>query len=154
MGIDRNYNVAVDFIDRNVAEGRGNKAAFVDASRAISYAQLHDAVARVGPALARFGVEPENRIAIILYDSIEFPILFWGAIRAGIVPVLLNTLLTEDQYHYLLADSRAKMAFVSAALLPIVQRAATDVPTLRQIVAVGDGPHSAAAVRCAARRRT
>src|SRR5271169_1873844 len=142
MGIERNYNVAVDFIDRNVAEGRGNKAAFVDASRAISYAQLHDAVARVGPALARFGVEPENRIAIILYDSIEFPILFWGTIRAGIVPVLLNTLLTEDQYHYLLADSRAKMAFVSAALLPIVERAAADVPTLRQIVAVGDGPHS------------
>jgi 4-hydroxybenzoate-CoA ligase len=142
MDIERNYNAAVDFIDRNVAEGRGNKAAFVDASRAISYAQLHDAVARVGPALARFGVERENRIAIILYDSIEFPILFWGAIRAGIIPVLMNTLLTEDQYHYLLADSRAKMAFVSAPLLPVVQRAAADVPTLRQIVVIGDGPQS------------
>ena len=142
MDIERNYNAAVDFIDRNVAEGRGNKAAFVDASRAISYAQLHDAVARVGPALARFGLERENRIAIILYDSIEFPILFWGAIRAGIIPVLMNTLLTEDQYHYLLADSRAKMAFVSAPLLPVVQRAATDVPTLRQIVVIGDGPQS------------
>jgi 4-hydroxybenzoate-CoA ligase len=142
MDIERNYNAAVDFIDRNVAEGRGNKTAFVDASRAISYAQLHDAVARVGPALARFGVERENRIAIILYDSIEFPILFWGAIRAGIIPVLMNTLLTEDQYHYLLADSRAKMAFVSAPLLPVVQHAAADVPTLRQIVVIGDGPQS------------
>src|SRR5579863_9537658 len=142
MDIARNYNAAVDFIDRNVAEGRGNKAAFVDASRAISYAQLHDAVARVGPALARFGVERENRIAIILYDSIEFPILFWGAIRAGIIPVLINTLLTEDQYHYLLADSRAKMAFVSAPLLPIVQRAAADVPTMQQIVVVGDAPQT------------
>jgi len=142
MDIGRNYNAAVDFIDRNVAEGRGNKAAFVDATRTISYAQLYDAVARVGPALARFGVERENRIAIILYDSIEFPILFWGAIRAGIIPVLLNTLLTEDQYHDLFVDSRAKIAFVSAPLLPIVQRAAAGVPTLRQIVVIGDGPQS------------
>jgi len=142
MDIERNYNAAVDFIDRNVAEGRGNKAAFVNASHAISYAQLHDAVARVGPALARFGVERENRIAIIVHDSIEFPILFWGAIRAGIIPVLLNTLLTEDQYRFLFADSRAKMAFVSASLLPVVQQAAAAVPTLRQIVVVGDGPES------------
>ncbi len=142
MEIERNYNAAVDFIDRNVAEGRGNKAAFVDASRSISYAQLYDAVARVGPALARLGVERENRIALVLHDSIEFPIIFWGAIRAGIVPVLLNTLLTEDQYRYLFADSRAKMAFVSAPLVPLVQRAAADVPTLRQIVVVGDGPQT------------
>ena len=124
MELERNYNAAVDFIDRNVAEGRGNKAAFVDASRAISYAQLYDAVTRVGPALARFGVERENRIALVLHDSIEFPIIFWGAIRAGIIPVLLNTLLTEDQYRHLFADSRAKMVFVSAPLVPIVQRAA------------------------------
>jgi 4-hydroxybenzoate-CoA ligase len=142
MDVERNYNAAVDFIDRNVAEGRGNKAAFVDGSRAISYAQLYDAVSRVGLALARFGVERENRIAIILHDSIEFPILFWGAIRAGIIPVLLNTLLTEDQYRDLFADCRAKMAFVSAPLVPVVQQAAANVPTLRQIVVIGDGPQS------------
>jgi 4-hydroxybenzoate-CoA ligase len=142
MDVERNYNAAVDFIDRNVAEGRGNKAAFVNASHAISYAQLYDAVARVGPALARFGVERENRIAVIVHDAIEFPILFWGAIRAGIIPVLLNTLLTQDQYRYLFADSRAKMAFVSAPLLPVVREAAASVPTLRQIVVVGDGPQS------------
>src|SRR3972149_11418956 len=136
------YNAAVDFVDRNVAEGRGNKAAFVDASREISYAELRDAVARVEPMLARFSVERENRIAIILHDSIEFPILFWGAIRAGIIPVLLNTLLTRDQYHYLLKDSRAKMAFVSAPLLSIVQQAAKGVSTLKQIVVVGEGPES------------
>jgi 4-hydroxybenzoate-CoA ligase len=142
MGIDREYNAAVDFIDRHVAEGRGNKAALIDASRSISYGQLYDAVARVGPALARFGVERENRIAIVVHDSAEFLILFWGAIRAGIVPVLLNTLLTEDQYHYLFADSRAKLVFASAPLLPVVQQAAADVPTLRQVIAVGDGVKS------------
>ncbi|MCC6888345.1 MAG: benzoate-CoA ligase family protein [Hyphomicrobiales bacterium] len=139
MGVERNYNAAVDFIDRNVKEGRGNKAAFIDATRSISYAELCNAVSRVGPVLQRLGVERENRIALIVHDSIEFPILFWGAIRAGVVPVLLNTLLTNDQYRFLLDDSRAKVAFVSAPILAKLQEAAKGLASLKHIVAVGDG---------------
>jgi len=142
MGVGRDYNAAVDFIDRNVAEGRGNHTAFIDASRSISYAELCNAVARVGPMLEALGVERENRIALIMHDSIDFPILFWGAIRAGVVPVLLNTLLTSEQYRYMLDDSRAKVAFVSASVLPTVRHAAEEVPSLRQIVVVGDGPEA------------
>jgi 4-hydroxybenzoate-CoA ligase len=136
------YNAAVDFVDRNVAEGRGRKTAFIDPSRNITYGELRDAVARIGPMLARMGVEAENRIALILLDTVDFPILFWGAIRAGVVPVLLNTRLTTDQYRYLLEDSRAKVAFVSTALLPVVQNAAKDLPALKTIVVVGGGPDS------------
>jgi 4-hydroxybenzoate-CoA ligase len=136
----RDYNAAVDFVDRNVAEGRGGKTACIDPSRNLTYGELRDAVARIGPLLARLGIEPENRIALILLDTVDFPILFWGAIRAGIIPVLLNTRLTADQYRYLLEDSRAKAAFVSTALLPVVQEAAKDVPTLKSIVVVGGGP--------------
>src|SRR5579872_7345311 len=142
MGIDRDYNAAVDFIDRHVAEGRGNKAAFVDPSREISYAELSRAVARVGAVLAQLGVERENRVVLILHDTVDFPILFWGAIRAGVVPVLLNTLLTVDQYRYLFEDSRTKAIFVSTALLPDVREAAKDLPGLRRIVVVGGGPGS------------
>lgn len=140
MGVDRDYNAAVDFIDRHVAEGRGNNAAFVDPSREISYAGLGNAVARVGAVLARLGVERENRIVLILHDTVEFPILFWGAIRAGIVPVPLNTILTSDQYHFLLDDTRGKIVFVSPSVLPSVEAAAAGVPTLKHIVVVGDGP--------------
>ena len=136
----RDYNAAVDFVDRNVAEGRGDKTACIDPARNITYGELRYAAARIGPMLTRLGIEPENRIALILLDTVEFPILFWGAIRAGIVPVLLNTRFTADQYRYLLEDSRAKAAFVSAALLPIVQEAAKDVSTLRAIIVVGGGP--------------
>jgi 4-hydroxybenzoate-CoA ligase len=142
MTTEREYNVAVDFVDRNVQEGRGAKTAFVDPARNLTYGELLDQVSRVGPMLARLGVEQENRIALILLDTVEFPVLFWGAIRAGVVPVLLNTRLTVDQYHYLLADSRAKVAFVSTALLPMVQEAAVDVETLKSIVVVGGGPES------------
>jgi len=138
MGVDRDYNAAVDFIDRHVAEDRGNKAAFVDPARAISYAELSNAAARVGAVLARLGVERENRIVLILHDTVEFPILFWGAIRAGIVPVPVNTILTPDQYHFLLEDTRGKIAFVSPSLVPSVQAAAEGVSTLKHIVVVGD----------------
>ncbi len=138
----RDYNAAVDFVDRNVAEGRGDKTAFIDPSRNLTYAELRDAAARIGPMLARMGIEPESRIALVLLDTVDFPILFCGAIRAGIIPILVNTRLTVDQYRYLFEDSRAKAVFVSTALLPVVQEAATDLPNLKQIVVVGGGPTS------------
>lgn len=136
----RDYNAAVDFVDRNVAEGRGDKTAFIDPSRNLTYSELRDATARIGAMLARIGIEPENRIAMVLLDTVDFPIMFWGAIRAGIVPVLLNTRLNAEQYRFLLEDSRAKAVFVSAPLLPVVQEAARQVPSLRAVVVVGGGP--------------
>src|SRR6202142_302369 len=136
----RDYNAAVDFVDRNVAEGRGEKTAFIDPSRNLTYGELRDTAARIGPMLARMGIETENRIALVLLDTVDFPVLFWGAIRAGIVPVLVNTRLTVDQYRYLFEDSRAKAVFVSTALLPMVQEAAKDLPNVKEIVVVGGGP--------------
>ena len=138
----RDYNAAVEFVDRNVAEGRGEKTAYIDPSRNLTYGELRDTAARIGPMLARMGIEPENRIALVLLDTVEFPVLFWGAIRAGIVPVLVNTRLTVDQYRYLFEDSRAKAVFVSTALLPMVQEAAKDLPNVKEIVVVGGGPAS------------
>jgi 4-hydroxybenzoate-CoA ligase len=138
----RDYNAAVDFVDRNVAEGRGEKTAFVDPSRNLTYGELRDNAARIGPMLARMGIEPEDRVALVLLDTVDFPVLFWGAIRAGIVPVLVNTRLTVDQYRYLFEDSRAKAVFVSTALLPIIQDAVAELPNLVSVVVVGGGPAS------------
>ena len=138
----RDYNPAVDFVDRNVTDGRGDKTACIDPARNLTYGELRDEAARIGPLLARLGIEPEQRIAVVLLDTVDFPVLFWGAIRAGIIPVLLNTRLTADQYRYLLEDSRAKAVFVSTALLPVVQEAAKDLPTLKSIIVVGGGPDS------------
>ena len=140
MGFGQEYNAAADFVDRHVREGRGDKTACIDPSRNITYAQLLDEAARVGPMLARLGVERENRVAMVMLDTVDFPVLFWGAIRAGVIPVLLNTRLNADQYHQLLEDSRAKVVFVSTALLPVVQEAANGLPALKAIVVVGGGP--------------
>ncbi|MBI4273922.1 MAG: benzoate-CoA ligase family protein [Rhizobiales bacterium] len=137
MGTD--YNAAVDFVDRNVDEGRGEKVAFIDPSRTITYRQLRDAASRVGSVLTRFAVEPEDRVAMVMLDTVDFPIVFWGTIRAGIIPVLLNTRLTVDQYRFVLEDSRAKVAFVSPALLPVVEEAASGLTTLKEIIITGGG---------------
>ena len=73
-------------------------------------------MARVGPMLAKLGLQREDRVAMIMLDTVDFPVLFWGAIRAGIIPIPLNTLLPVEQFRYILEDSRAKALFVSAAV--------------------------------------
>jgi benzoate-CoA ligase len=111
------YNAAVDLIDRNL-QARPEKLAFIDERTSLSYAELAERVDRAAGALLALGVQPENRVLLALQDTIDFPTAFLGAIKAGIVPIALNTLLLAVDYAFVLADSRAKVAIVSASLLP------------------------------------
>src|SRR6202166_3105134 len=115
------YNAVTWLLDRNVDEGRGAKPAFTDTISELTYGQLQKQSCRLANMLRRLGVRREERVAMIMLDTVDFPIVFLGAIRAGIVPVPLNTLLTADQYAYVLADCRARVLFVSEALLPVVK---------------------------------
>src|SRR4029077_4324329 len=135
----RNYNAAVDMVDRNVAEGRGDKTAFIDPARRLTYGELADRVARVGPMLARLGLQREDRLAMIMLDTVDFPVLFWGAIRAGIIPIPLNTLLPVEQFRYILEDSRARALFVSPPFLKAAEAAVAGLP-LKTLVVAGDAP--------------
>src|SRR4051794_7112583 len=87
--------------------------------------------------LRRLDVRREERVAMIMLDTVDFPIVFLGAIRAGIVPVPLNTLLTADQYAYILADCRARVLFVSEALYPVVKEVVGRMPDLEHVVVSG-----------------
>ncbi|MGH8726185.1 MAG: benzoate-CoA ligase family protein [Burkholderiales bacterium] len=111
------YNAAVDLIERNLAAGRGGKTAYIDDAGATSYAQLAERVDRAANALRALGIKREQRIAIAMLDCADWAALFLGAIKAGIVPVALNTLLTPADYAYQLKDSRARALFVSRPLL-------------------------------------
>src|SRR5205823_10027846 len=96
---------------------------------------------RLANVLRRLGVRREERVAMIMLDTIDFPIVFLGAMRAGIVPVPLNTLLTSDQYAYVLADCRARVLFVSEALLPVVKDIVARLPDLEHVVVSGKDAH-------------
>src|ERR1700756_2099695 len=117
------YNAASDLIDRNIAAGSRDKPAFIDRQRRLTYGELERETARAANYLQRLGLRREDRVALVLLDPVDFPVLFLGAIRAGIVPVPLNTLLTAEHYAYILADTRARVAFVSEALLPVLEPA-------------------------------
>jgi benzoate-CoA ligase len=109
------YNAAVDILDNSVARYQ-EKTALIDHRGSCSYAELNDRVRRVADVLNCLGVEREQRILLCLTDTRDFPTLFLGAIRAGVIPVPLNTLLTTEDYSWILNNSGAKAVFVSAEL--------------------------------------
>ena len=90
----RPYNAVTDFVDANVARGLGGKIAFIDPERSLTYGELQSRTCQFAAALTRLGLRPEDRIALLLHDTVDYPVAFWGAIRAGIVVIPLNTLLT------------------------------------------------------------
>src|ERR1700760_3400716 len=135
------YNAVTWLLDRNVEEGRGNKLAYTDGTSELSYGELQKQSCRVANMLRRLGVRREERVAMIMLDTVDFPSVFLGAIRAGIVPVPLNTLLTSDQYAYVLADCRARVLFVSEALLPAVKDIVGRMPDLEHVVVAGRDAH-------------
>ncbi|HSG96172.1 MAG TPA: benzoate-CoA ligase family protein, partial [Afifellaceae bacterium] len=137
MTYPRDYNAAVDFIDRNVAEGRADKPAFIDPRRTLTYGGLQAATNRMANLLAAHGMTREDRVAMIVLDTIDFPTIFFGAIRAGVVPVAVNTLLATDQYRHILEDSRARALFVSEPLLKTVAPALDGLEALNTVFVVG-----------------
>src|SRR5213076_1931645 len=135
------YNAVTWLLDRNVDQGRGGKLAFTDTVSELSYGDLQRQTRRLANLLRRLGVRREERVAMIMLDTTDFPVVFLGAIRAGIVPVPLNTLLTSDQYAYVLADCRARVLFISEALLPVVRDMLGGMPDLEHVVVAGADAH-------------
>ncbi len=136
MGCPRQYNAAADLVDQNVEAGYGGKVAFADPQRTLTYGQLQTATCRMANLLQGLNIKPETRVAVLMLDTVDFPVVFWGAIRAGIVPVCLNTLLTTAQYEYMLSDSRAQALFVSAPLLAMVEPVLDSLKFLKHVVVV------------------
>ena len=119
------YNAAADLVSRNLASPeRATKIAFVDDLGTYSYADVAERVDRAASTLRALGLEPEQRVALALLDGIDFVACFLGAIKAGIVPIPLNTLFQPPDFAYILADSRAKVLVVSRELAPALAEAA------------------------------
>ena len=156
------FNVAVAFVDRHLAEGRGAKVAIRSAAGDVTYAELAERVNRCGNALLGLGVHRGDRLLMVVKDCPEFFYLFWGAIKAGIIPIPLNTLLRADDYRYIIEDSRCAALVwstefegeVKAALAAARPKPAVALPVEggERNVRVGDLPRVRRAPRGPGRR--
>jgi benzoate-CoA ligase len=154
--LPQRFNVATHFLDRHVAEGRGAAPAFHCEGRVLTYGGVQELANRTGNALRELGVDLEQRVLMLCLDAPEFLGTFWGAIKAGAVPVPVNTLLRGPDYLYLLNDSRARVAVVSAPLLPEVAPVLAQAPHLRHVLVAGGppGPYLSYEARVAAASAT
>jgi benzoate-CoA ligase len=134
----RDYNFAADILARNLAAGRGDKAAFIDDRGPCSYAALAERVERFGHVLRSLGMRTEERVLICLLDTIDWPTAFLGAIKAGVVAVPVNTLMTEDDYRFMIEDSRARIVVVSVELLPKFEKAIAASKTIAHVIVSGE----------------
>jgi benzoate-CoA ligase len=121
MPLPRDFNFAAHLFATN--QGRAGKIAYVDDRGTLSYGQLEDRSRRLAAGLLGLGLRRDDRVLLLMLDGNEWPVSFLGCLHAGIVPVCVNTLLTADDYAYMLEHSQAKAALVSGALLPVLRSA-------------------------------
>jgi len=136
-----NGNAAAWFVDRHLAEGRAEKTVFREVAgkkREATYGDLAKRSDLVAGAFGRAGIRREERVACLILDQLEYPEVFWGGLKAGIIPVALNTLLAAPVYDTILRDSRAVCLVISEELLPTVSPVLKDNPYLRRVVVIGE----------------
>ena len=139
---ETNGNAAAYFVDRHRTGPVAAKAAFIEAvpgGRTITYQDLALQSDRMAALYERHGLRAEDRAAMLVLDLVEFPVIFWGSMKAGIVPIPLNTLLSTEVYNAILMDSRARALFVSAELLPTVEPILAGNPYLQAVFVIERG---------------
>ena len=117
------FNFADHLLAQNA--GRANKPAFIDDHGTLTYGQLDERVRRLGAGLRSLFLRREERVLILMHDCNDWPVAFLGSAYAGLVPVAVNTLLTADDYAYMLEHSRAQTVLISGAVLPTLNAAMT-----------------------------
>lgn len=133
--LPQRFNFAHHILTLN--HGRKNKLAFRDDHREMSYGELDLKVRQFAAGLLEHGVQAEQRILLVMHDSIDMPVAFLGALFAGVIPVPVNTLLPADNYAYMIKHSEAKMIVVSEALLATVKEALTQAGLTIPVVVTG-----------------
>src|SRR5882724_12184854 len=137
------FNFAQHLLALNAA--RPDKTAYIDDTDRLTYAQLAERVRRFAGALAELGIKREERVLLLMHDTNHWPVAFLGCLYAGVVPVAVNTLLTADDYAYMLRHSRAQAALVSTALAPALAIAIAQAPNeLRHVIIAATGAASPA----------
>src|SRR5437868_6845749 len=111
--IAQRYNASRILFD-NLDKGRADRLALTGPLGARSYAELCAEASRWGHGLLSLGLERGDRVLMFLDDTPAYPAAYFGAVRAGFVPLLINTLTPPDLLQFYLEDSGATVAIVDA----------------------------------------
>ena len=136
--IPERYNASVLLFD-NLGRGFGARPALVGPGGRRSYAELCADACRFGHAFASLGLQRGDRILFFLDDTPAYPAAFMGAMRAGFVPLLINTLSPADLVRFYVEDSGARVAVVEAAFLDRFGAATCAGTTLNAVLVLGEG---------------
>ncbi len=137
------FNAAEYFIDRHIAEGRGNHVAIRTLSGEVTYAELLQTVNRVGNALTNLGIGRGERVLIVVKDCPEFFYLFWGAVKAGMIPVPLNGLAPASDFEFIIQHSKCSALFYSEEFTTTLDTAlAACSPPPKVVLPIDDGKES------------
>jgi benzoate-CoA ligase family protein len=136
--IPRQLNLASWFVDRNVEEGRGDRTALIGPTGETTYAELARLTNRSGNLLRDLGVRAEERVLLILGDSVEFVALWYGAQKIGAVTAEAYTFLQAKDYAYYLDYTRAGVVVADVTTVDRVREAAATSPYVRHVLVVGE----------------
>jgi benzoate-CoA ligase family protein len=135
------FNASEYLLDRRLAASDGARVALTGPDGDLSYAELHDLVCRTAAGLRAVGVQPEQRIVMVMADSPRFVAVYLAAMRVGAIPVPVSTMLRSDGIAELLRDSRARFLAVSSEFAAVAESAVAAAPELAGVLA--DVPLSA-----------
>jgi acetyl-CoA synthetase len=141
FAIPQAYNASRMLFD-NLAKGCGDKLALIGPAGTRTYAELCSEACRWGNGFASLGLARGDRVLLFLDDTPAYPAAFFGAVRAGFVPLLINTLTPPDLLQFYLADSGAAVAVADAEFCARFNTEACKDTSLRTLIvvngAVGD----------------
>jgi benzoate-CoA ligase family protein len=134
------FNACEYLLDRRLAAGDGQRIALAGPAGELSYAELHDRVCRTAAGLRTIGLQPEQRLLMVMADSPHFAVVYLAAMRVGAIPVPVSTMMRADGIADLLRDSRARFLAVSHEFAAAAESAAAAASELEGILA--DAPLS------------
>ena len=140
-------NAGAWVLDRNLAEGRGDRPAIYFEGETWRYRDVQALANQTGNLLRELGVGIETRVGLLMLDSPEYVAAFLGAVKIGAVPICLNTLLPPDAHAYMLNDARVRVVIAHAEVVGALLKIRDGLRWARQIVVVGDAPAGCLAYR-------
>lgn len=139
-GIGTKYNASYFFIDEKVEQGYGQNVAIYYQDDTITYKQLQERINQFGNVLKHLGVEMENRILLVCYDSPEFVEAFFGAMKIGAIPIPVNTIMKPYDYEYFLNNSRAKVLVIHQDIWDLIKEHRNKFLYVKHIIVITNKP--------------